>query len=76
MSEPAFFHEKSFSLYLGKALLTFALIAPLSYCSIENRRTNMEAKSRDQQTLASLHQVCINQRGNWNSFLVECHFDD
>ena len=76
MSETAFFHEKSFPRYLGKALLTFAIVAPLSYCSIENRRTDMEENSRNKQTLASLHEACINQRGNWNSLRAECHFDD
>ncbi len=76
MSEADFFREKSFSRYLGKALLTFALVAPLSYCSIENRRADLEANSLDRQTLAGLQTACINQKGNWSSRLKECSFDE
>jgi hypothetical protein len=76
MSSEAFFHEKSFSRYLGKALLTFALVAPVSYCSIEQHRAELEADSLNRQTLAELQAACITQRGDWSTFHKECSFDD
>jgi hypothetical protein len=67
-----FFNAKSFSTYIGKALLVLVTLAPLTYCQVQADRSSADVEISELE----LQKACIEQRGTWDSRRESCTFDD